>query len=54
MAGETYAFADAFYMSNVIKHDMENTLYVRLPLIMMTYSESLFKFIVKSSTTTEK
>lgn len=54
LGGETYAFADCFDMTFMIRYDMERATNVKIPLTILTDSESLFKVIVKSSTTTEK
>eukprot|EP00171_Calliarthron_tuberculosum_P023435 IDg23435t1 len=54
MAGETYAFTDAFDQSYIIKWDLEKILYMNIPLRMFTDSKQLFDVITKASHPTEK
>ena len=48
------AFADAFDMSLVIKHDLQNITGKFVPLSMFTDSLSLFDVLTRAKTTTEK
>lgn len=54
LGGETYAFADGFDFAFTLRHDIENILGRKLSITMLTDSESLFKVIIKASTTTER
>ena len=54
MGGETYAFADGFDYAYLLRYDLEDIRDQTIPRTMFTDSESLFKVIVKSTTTTEK
>ena len=54
LAGETYAFVDGFDMAYTLRHDLRNIISKDIPLTLVTDSESLFKVIVKSTTTTER
>lgn len=54
MAGEVYAFADAFDAAYIIKHDLERIYRQRLPLVMLTDSKQMFDVITRASHTTEK
>lgn len=54
LGAEVLAFADGFDYAYLLRHDLQRILAQHLPLAMLTDSESLFKSIVKSTTTTEK
>lgn len=54
MAGEVYAFANAFDEAFVIKHDLERIYHQHVPLIMLTDSKQLFDVITRASHPTEK
>lgn len=54
MGAELYAFADAFDLAFLLKTDLETMLSAKVPLIMMIDSDSVFKVIVKNTSTTEK
>ena len=54
MGGECYAFADGFDYGFTLRHDLQNILQRKIPLLLYTDSDSLFKVIVKNSTTTER
>ena len=54
MGGELYAFSDGFDYAYLMKHDLEDIFGRRVPLMMLTDSEALFRVVVRSSTTTEK
>lgn len=54
MGAEVLAFADRFDYAFLLKHDLQRIIGDDLPLAMRTDSESLFKTIVKSTTTTDK
>lgn len=54
MAGEVYAFANAFDEAFIIKHDLERVYKQRVPLTMLTDSKQLFDVITRASHTTEK
>lgn len=43
-----------FDFSFLLRHDLEAMVKNKLPLIILTDSESLFKIIVKATTTTEQ
>lgn len=51
---KTYALTDGFYAAYMLRFDLEKILGCRIPLTMLTDSESLFRVIIKSSITTEK
>lgn len=53
LAGETYTFADCFDAAYAIKHDLQVIMNHNIPLTTLTYSESFFKIIVKSTVTAE-
>lgn len=53
LGAEVLAFADGFDYVYLMRHDLQRIL-GHHPLAMLTDSESLFKCIVKSTTTTEK
>lgn len=52
--GETHAFADAFDASYAIRHDLQQIMSKKIPLRIVTDSDSLFKVITKSSNMMEK
>eukprot|EP00170_Pyropia_yezoensis_P001479 contig_6504_g1483 len=54
MAGEVYAFANAFDEALVIKYDLERIYHKHIPLIMLTDSKQLFDVITRTSHPTEK
>lgn len=54
MAGEVYAFTDAFDAAYIIKHDLELIYRQHLPLIMLTDSKQMFDVVTRASHTTEK
>ena len=54
MGAEVLAFADGFDFAFLLRHDLRGIMKQKLPLAMFTDSDSLFKTIVKSTTTTEK
>lgn len=54
MGGEAYAFANGFDFSFTLRHDLERMIAQNIPLTMYTDSDSLFKVIKKSTTTTER
>lgn len=54
MAGEIYAFADAFDEAFIIKYDLERIHRQYLPLVMLTDSKQMFDVITRASHTTEK
>ena len=54
MAGEVYAFADAFDAAYILKHDLERVYGQPLPLVMLTDSKQMFDVITRASHTTEK
>jgi len=54
MAGEVYAFADAFDAAYILKHDLERAYGQPLPLVMLTDSKQIFDVITRASHTTEK
>ena len=54
MAGEVYAFADAFDAAFIIKHDLERIYDQHLPLVMLTDSKQMFDVITRASHTTKK
>lgn len=54
MAGEVYAFADAFDTAFILKHDLERIYHQHLPLVMLTDSKQMFDVITRASHTTEK
>lgn len=51
---ETYAFADFFDVEFPLRHDISKIIGRTLPLTILTDCESLFKTLVKSSTTSER
>lgn len=53
LVGETHAFVDSFDAAYAIRHDLRTMLGKPVTLIIVTDSDSLFKFIIQSSTTTE-
>lgn len=54
IGGKCHAFADAFYYGYSPRHDLEQMLDKTLPLQLHTDSDSVFKVIVKNSSTTER
>jgi len=54
MAGEVYAFADAFDAAFILTHDLERIYRQHLPLVMLTDSKQIFDVITRASHTTEK
>lgn len=54
MAGEVYAFADAFDAAFIIKHDLEFIYRQHLPLLMLTDSKQTFDVVTRASHTTER
>lgn len=54
LGGETHAFVDSFDAAFSIRHDLQKMANINIPLKMVTDSDSLFKVIVQSSTTTER
>jgi hypothetical protein len=54
LGGEVMAFADAFDMSIIIRHDLANILNRKLPISILTDSLSLFDVISKSTITAER
>ena len=54
LGGEVYAFADGFDFAFMLRHDLQEIMGQTIPMSMFTDSESLFKVIVKSTTTTGK
>lgn len=54
LGGETHAFVDSFEAAYAIRHDLETMIGRPVTLSMVTDSDSLFKVIVQSSTTTER
>eukprot|EP00180_Rhodochaete_pulchella_P000372 Plantae.Rhodophyta-Rhodochaete_pulchella.ctg12617.p2 GENE.Plantae.Rhodophyta-Rhodochaete_pulchella.ctg12617~~Plantae.Rhodophyta-Rhodochaete_pulchella.ctg12617.p2 ORF type:complete len:137 (-),score=21.90 Plantae.Rhodophyta-Rhodochaete_pulchella.ctg12617:1933-2343(-) len=54
MAGETYAFADGFDSSFMIRYDLELILKQEIPLTMLTDSKQVFDVITKASHPTER
>jgi hypothetical protein len=53
LGSETLALADAFDMAYALKHDLKTILKQKVPIIILTYSLSLFDVIIKTSTTAE-
>ena len=54
LGSETMAFADAFDMDYALNNDLHNMTSLDIPIIMLTDSRSLFVFITKAKTTSEK
>jgi len=54
MAGETYAFADAFDAAYILKHYQELVYNQLLHLVMLTDSKQTFDVITRATNTTEK
>eukprot|EP00170_Pyropia_yezoensis_P001383 contig_6114_g1387 len=54
MAGEVYAFANAFDEVFIPKHDLERLYKQQVPLTTLTDSKQLFDVITRASHTTEK
>lgn len=51
LGGEAYALADCFSIAYALHDDMNDIMGYDVPITMLTDSESLFKFIVRSKTT---
>lgn len=47
LRGETYALSEGFDVAYMLWHDLQLMIGRRIPLTMLTDSESLFKVIVK-------
>lgn len=54
MAGEFYAFDDAFDTAFILKHDLQRIYQQHIPLVMLASSKQMFHVITKASPTTEK
>lgn len=54
LRGKIYAFADFFDVCFVLKYCMESFINYKIPIKMYSDPESLFKVVVRSTTTTEK
>lgn len=54
LGGETYAFADGFDFGFTLRHDLQRITGRKIPITMLTDSQSLFNVIVKASSTTER
>lgn len=54
MAGEGYAFADAFDAAYIVNHDLERIYRQHLPLIMLTDSKQMYDVVTRASQTTKK
>jgi len=54
MAGEVYAFADAFDAALIIKHDLKRIYDQNMPLVMLTDSKQMINVNTRASHTTEK
>ena len=54
MAAEALAFADGFYNSFIIKHDLQRIMGRELPLLMLTDSKIFFDMLTRKKYTTEK
>lgn len=52
LGGETYAFAYVFDAAFMLRSDLEKMVVERVPLTILTDSESFFKVIFKCSVTT--
>eukprot|EP00171_Calliarthron_tuberculosum_P022504 IDg22504t1 len=48
MASKTLAFADSFDSAYTIKHDLEQALGRRIPLLMLTDSQALFGVLTRA------
>lgn len=51
---KNYSMADCLDAAFMIKHDLKNITGLRIPIMLLTKSERLFKIIVKSTSTTKK
>lgn len=49
MAGEIYAFADAFDTVFILKHDLQRIYHQHIPLVMLTDSKKMFDVITRAS-----
>lgn len=54
LGGKNFAFTDAFDHGYTLKFDLERILRRKVPLLMYTDSDSLFKIIVRNSMITER
>ena len=54
MAGEVYAFSQAFDAAFMIKHDLETIYCQKIPMLMLTDSKKRFDVITKATHTTER
>lgn len=54
LGGETYAVADCFDAPFILKHDLKKIMGTKLPIKLLTDSGSLFKIMLRSTTTTGK
>lgn len=54
LGGETYAFDESFDIAYSIAHDMQKLLRQTVQITILTDSESMFRLLLKSSTTPEK
>ena len=54
MAGETLAFMAGYDSAYLLRHDLQNMLCVKIPLIMMTDSKQVFDVLTRVKYTTEK
>jgi hypothetical protein len=54
LGSETMALADAFDMAYALKHDMDMIIKQKVPIVILTDSQSLFEVIPRASITAEK
>lgn len=54
LGSDLFAFSDTMEAANLIRHDLETVLTWDFSLRLQTYSASLFRIIIKSSTTPER
>ena len=54
VAGEDYAFADAFDAAYILKYDLERVYNQPLPVVMLTDSKQTFDVMTRATHTTEK
>lgn len=54
MGGEVFAFADGFDYGFSLKHHLQQMIGKRIPLLMYTESDRVFKVIIKNSVTIER
>ena len=54
MGGDCYASANGFDYRFMLRHDFRNSLQLKILLLLYSDSDSLFKVIVKNSTTTKR